>query len=57
MAAFLWLNDLVYGGEPLELAKQIERVAERVGDLQAATDDFETWLRRSIEPRSDFQPS
>jgi death on curing protein len=51
MDAFLRLNGLAYVGRPLDLAKQLEAVAERVDDLASATDRFEAWLRSNVGPR------
>lgn len=48
---FLAANSLEFRGEPLELARQLERVAERPGERNAATDEFETWLRERVGPR------
>lgn len=47
---FLAANGLDYSGEPMELARQLEKVAERPGERDAATDDFEVWLRTRVEP-------
>lgn len=49
---FLTVNDFDFVGEPLELAKQLERVAERSSERDAATDEFEAWLRERVEARS-----
>jgi death-on-curing protein len=48
---FLDINDLEFSGEPLELAHQLEAVAERKGSLSAATDRLESWLRERVGPR------
>ena len=45
---FLRLNGLAYGGDPIEMAKQLEAIATRSDDLQAATARFETWLRERV---------
>lgn len=45
MDVFLRINGLAYAGDPIELAQQLERVAERTGTLAEATDQFEVWLR------------
>lgn len=47
---FLRLNGLAFSGDPLELALQLEAVAERQGDLEGATDSFEHWLRDYVSP-------
>ena len=44
---FLRVNGLMYAGEPIELARQLEAVAERTDSLDAATDRFECWLREN----------
>jgi prophage maintenance system killer protein len=49
---FLRINGHVYAGEPIELAKQLEAVAERSDSLDAATDRFENWLRKNTQPHS-----
>ena len=48
--AFLILNDMAYRGDPLELAGRLEQVAERSFELDAASDDFDTWLRERVSP-------
>jgi len=48
---FLRLNGIVIVGDPIDLALQLEAVAERTGNLEAATDRFEAWLRVHIRPR------
>src|ERR1700676_348945 len=48
---FLRLNRIVIVGDPIELALQLEAVAERRDDLEAATNRFEVWLRVHIRPR------
>lgn len=47
---FLGLNDHAYTGSPMELAVELERVAERKGGLDEATDRFEAWLREKAQP-------
>ena len=49
---YLAANGLDYVGEPLELGQQLERVAERPGERDAATDEFEAWLRERVQPRA-----
>ena len=49
---FLAANGFDFAGEPLELARQLEAVAERPGERDAATDVFEAWLRERVAPRS-----
>ncbi|MGH2496242.1 MAG: type II toxin-antitoxin system death-on-curing family toxin [Ktedonobacteraceae bacterium] len=48
---FLRLNGIIIVGDPIELALQLEAVAERTGNLEVATDLFESWLRVHIRPR------
>src|SRR5712692_1357940 len=48
---FLRLNGITIGGDPIDLALQLEGVAERTDDLEAATDRFESWLRVNTRPR------
>ncbi len=50
---FLRLNGLFFAGEPLAIAKQLEAVTQRKGDLEAATNQFEQWLREYVMPRPD----
>jgi len=49
---FLRLNGLLFVGEPLALAKELEAVSLRTGSLQEATDRLETWLRANVAPKS-----
>jgi death on curing protein len=51
--AFLWVNGWEYFGEPLELARQFEQVAERSNELDEAIDAFEAWLREYVQPRPE----
>ena len=48
--AFLILNGMTCHGDPLELAQWFEQIAERSFELEAATDDFEAWLRERVAP-------
>ena len=48
--AFLWVNGWEYMGDPLELARQFERFAERSNEPDEAIDAFEAWLRQYIQP-------
>ena|SRR5690242_8658975 len=52
MDTFLEMNDLEFTGERLELARQLEAVAERSGERAAAERDFEEWLRERVGPLS-----
>ncbi|MCZ7544698.1 MAG: type II toxin-antitoxin system death-on-curing family toxin [Anaerolineae bacterium] len=47
---FLRLNRLVFRGDPVTLARKLEAVATRAGDLGAATAEFEAWLRGHTQP-------
>src|ERR1700686_287280 len=46
---FLRLNGMAIAGDPIDLALQLEAVAERTSNLEAATDRFESWLRINIK--------
>jgi death on curing protein len=50
LEVFLDLNGLRYAADPLELAYQLEAVAERTDSLTDATDRFEAWLRSRVAP-------
>lgn len=49
---FLRLNGLLFIGEALALAKELEVVSLRTGNLQEATDRLEAWLRANVAPRT-----
>jgi death on curing protein len=49
---FLKINGQQYDGDPIELSKQLEHVAERTGSLQQATDEFTSWLGHRVSARS-----
>ena len=51
--AFLWVNGWQYVGDPLELARQVERFAEHSNEPDAAIDAFEAWLRQYVQPRPE----
>jgi death on curing protein len=51
--AFLWVNGWEYVGDPLDLARQFERFAERSNETDEAVDAFEAWLRQYVQRRSD----
>jgi death-on-curing protein len=53
--AFLWVNGWEYVGDPLELARQFERFAERSNEPDEAVDVFEAWLRQYVQPRPERQ--
>jgi death on curing protein len=48
---FLWINGIEFSGDPMALADWLVAVAERSATLDAATDDFEAWLRENVKPR------
>ena len=49
-ATFLLVNGVdVTHLDPLEMARQLDAVAEREGSLDQATERFETWLRSGLE--------
>jgi death-on-curing protein len=50
---FLRMNGLAYSGDRLELAKQLEQLAGRSSEPDAAIDAFEAWLRQYVQPRSE----
>lgn len=45
---FLRSNGLTFTGNTLDLAKQLEAVAERSDTLAKATDQFGNWLRENV---------
>lgn len=49
---FLRANRAMYAGDPLEMARRLEAVAERGDGLEAATARFEEWLRANVSERS-----
>lgn len=51
--AFLWINGWEYVGDPLELARQLERFADQSREPSEAIDAFEAWLRELVQPRPD----
>lgn len=48
---FLRINGLEFGGDPLELAKQIERIAEEPERRAEATTELTRWLGDRVNPR------
>ena len=46
---FLRINGLVFSGDPLELAKQFEHIAEPGEDRGAGTERLVEWLRERVE--------
>lgn len=46
---FLRVNGHAFAGDPLDMARQLERIAERAGGLDDATEAFEAWLRDNVE--------
>ncbi len=49
LEVFLLRNGIAITAEPLEVARQIEVLAERVDSLDAATARFEQWLRARVQ--------
>ena len=45
---FLRLSGVEFSGDPVELAKRLEAVAERPDSLDAATERLESWLRENV---------
>ena len=45
---FLRVNGQPFTGEPLDLARQLQAVAERSDNLDATTQCFEDWLREHV---------
>jgi death on curing protein len=50
MRAFTGENGLLIEAEPMDIARQLEAVAERTDSLAEATDRFEAWLRERMRP-------
>jgi death-on-curing protein len=48
LRVFLRLNGLRWTAQPLEMARRLEAVAERQGSLEAATREFEEFLRANV---------
>ena len=53
MDTFLEANGHEFTGDRLELARQLEIVAERVGTRATAEEAFAAWLRERVAPRSE----
>lgn len=51
--AFLIRHGLRFAGDPLAIAYELERVAERPSEREAATDEFEAWLRERVVPMGE----
>ncbi|MEJ7901982.1 MAG: type II toxin-antitoxin system death-on-curing family toxin [Thermomicrobiales bacterium] len=51
MRVFLTINHVRIDAPVLEIARQLEAVAEREGSLEAATLQFAAWLRERTVPR------
>ena len=56
LITFFRLNDHAFVGKPMDLARQLERVAERSGSLDQATDAFESWLRNLVIEKRAPEP-
>lgn len=50
MITFLELNGFSIDALPLDIARELVRVAERPGELDAASSDFATWIRDRLRP-------
>lgn len=50
MRVFLQLNGHAIDSEPLSIALHIEAVADRLGTLDEAIDEFAAWLRGRLTP-------
>ena len=48
---FLRINGLEFQGEPIELAKQIEQIAEQPERRAEVTNDLVRWLGERVSPR------
>ena len=48
---FLRLNGLIFQGDPLALAQQLEGVARHSSGFAQAVQDFENWLRMQVVTR------
>lgn len=46
----LRINGLQFSGDPLDLARQVERIAEREDERSALSDEFAAWLRQHLVP-------
>jgi death on curing protein len=51
--ASLWVNGWEFIGEPLELARRFEQIAERSSESDEAIGAFEAWLRHYVQPRPE----
>ena len=51
--AFLWVNGWEFVGEPMDLARAFEQLAESSNEPDAAIDIFEAWLRQFVQPRPE----
>lgn len=49
LESFLFLNAHISVGDPLELSRWLERIADRSFELASATSEFEEWLRGQVE--------
>ncbi len=45
---FLRANGCFFAGDPLEMARQLEAVAEHAGSLKEATSRFAAWPREQV---------
>lgn len=49
LITFLRVNRRAYSGEPIDLARWLITIAERIDDRDAAISEFELWLRANVE--------
>lgn len=47
---FLRMNGWVFQGDPIQMAKRLESIAEESGERAAIIADFEKWLRKHTAP-------
>lgn len=50
LSTFLRVNNYRFTGDSMGMSEQLIRVAERVGDREAAERDLEAWLRGNVAP-------
>lgn len=51
LVTFLYVNGYAFTGDPLELARYLEFVAERTADREQAVIDLEEWLAANLAER------
>jgi death on curing protein len=50
MNTFLELNGFLVDAPPIDIARELVRVAERPGEFDQASHDFAAWLRARLKP-------